>query len=438
MRYLAPLVLDTVDGLPRGRYRHAPTPLNEYLGVRGGAFNPIRYAVPPCSRDRHHADTREIAAILQGRGRTDDIADGLLRVREHTDDTARFLRRLTIQNAIPGHLRGPGHTDDTARLLQRLLNTNDTAGLLRRRGQAEDLARPMLRNGHADNIANILRDRGRSFDLIDRLRDKLANRRQDHSHDHSCSQNCRCLNPADVSRVARAPRPLSWDVQDILKEIYAKPYNLDNRKHCGYNRNCLGCQHKKKSCGCCDSDSNAEKEYAFKTKDVTLRGKSYKIRKGFLTDLSKFESELIKFVEKKSEEELPDSVIQMLVDFINEESCESNSAVDLVGLNILASNLGYKSAVEYSLEKLKKIETDSLIMADELTRICGTITMSGKVDVGLETWLKKFIRNHCAWPMLEASRKFQILVRNHPEVYTRLETIMGWRENENVLGLMIM
>lgn len=157
-----------------------------------------------------------------------------------------------------------------------------------------------------------------------------------------------------------------------------------------------------------------------------------------MADLGKFENELVKFVDKKSEEELPDNVIQMLVDIINEESCESNSAIDLVGLNILGSNLGYKSAVDYSLQELKKIESDGLIMADELTKICGTITMSGKVHEGLEAWLKRFIRNHDAWHMLQTSQKFRLLIANHPEVETRLETIMGWRENENELGLMIM
>jgi hypothetical protein len=198
------------------------------------------------------------------------------------------------------------------------------------------------------------------------------------------------------------------------------------------------CSHKKKYCGCGNSDAKDKNEYSFKTKDVTMRGKSYSIRKNFLADLHKFENELVKFVDKKSEEEVPDHVVQMLVDFINKESCDSNTALDLVGLNILASNLRAKSAMEYSLQRLKDVEFDYPIRAAELTKICGTITMSGGVDEGLETWLRKFIQTNDALRILESSQSFHTLLSGNPEVWTRLEKIMGWRERENELGLMVM
>lgn len=155
--------------------------------------------------------------------------------------------------------------------------------------------------------------------------------------------------------------------------------------------------------------------------------------------MSKFESELVKFVDKKTEEEVPERIVKLLVDFINEESCDTKSALDLVGLNILASNLGAKSAVENSLRELKKFEFDYRMSVDELTRICGAITMSGRVDRGLEIWLKKFIQETEALCLLQRSQSFRALLYNHPEVEARLEKIMGWREeDENSLGLMIM
>lgn len=170
-----------------------------------------------------------------------------------------------------------------------------------------------------------------------------------------------------------------------------------------------------------------------------MRGKSYSIRKSFLEDLGKFEGELVKFVDKKSEEEVPERIVKLLVDFINEETCDTNSALDLVGLNILATNLGAKSAMENSLQELKKFEFDYRMSVDELTRICGAITMSGKVDRGLETWLKKFIQDTEALCLLGGSQSFRVLLHNHPEVEARLEKIMGWREDDgNSLGLMIM
>lgn len=326
-------------------------------------------------------------------------------------------------------------------------SVRDWLGLQGRSFQPVRYATPrggVARNcANIENIANLLRGRGHSADVAAELRDRHGRGRRDLGPDPVRSLPDRPNWFEDWwarNRAARRP-PL----QEVLEEAFGRRHNSDHRHHCGQHHDHHhdhdhdhSCHQKSSCCGCGDSDSKAKKEYSFKTKDVTLRGKSYQIRKSFLADLSKFENELVKFVDKKSEEELPERVIQLLVDYINEDCCECKVALDLVGLNILASNLGYKSAVEYSLEELKKTEVEYLVRAEELTRICGTITMSGKVDEGLESWLKKFIRNHDALPALENSRSFQVLVANHPEVWTKLETIMGWRDKEDKLGLMVL
>lgn len=181
------------------------------------------------------------------------------------------------------------------------------------------------------------------------------------------------------------------------------------------------------------SDSTHKPKTDLKTKDVALRGKAYKIRKNFLADMGKFEGDLIKFVDKKSEEELPNGIIQMLVDYINQETCKSRDMVDLVGLNVLSSNLGYKSAVEASLSRLKDIASRYNIGTRELTKICGTITMSAKVDDRIKLWLKKFIIDRDIFQDFCSSKPFRELLKKHPEVGTRLEVILGFRDTEDEL-----
>ncbi|KIN04313.1 hypothetical protein OIDMADRAFT_178357 [Oidiodendron maius Zn] len=429
------LMSDNLDESPYGRHHYSPTPLREFLGMRGGSFNPVRYAPPrECTpRGRGLADAGELAVRLRDRGRADDAADGLVRGRGNLDSIRKLVAALPTRNS--DILRDCGHADDTADdfvrrsgdldyIRKRMDGLSPTyPDISRGRGHVnERRVRFILPGEHDDDLPRgILKNRRRGPDLAAGPRYQPARRQPDPDHDHTCNSH-RCLNTANISLGARV-----W-----------LDHDSDHERHNNHNHNRHGCQHNRKCCGCCDSNSKDDKKHGFKTRDVTLRGKCYQIRKSFLAEFGKFENEFAKFVEKKSEEELPNEVIQMLVDCINDEPGELNSAINLVGLNILASNLGCRSAVEDSLQELKKIESDSLIRADELTKICGTITMSGKVDDRLQAWLKRFICKHDAWHLLQNSQKFRLLVTRHPEVKTRLETIMGWRDNEDEFGFMIM
>lgn len=229
----------------------------------------------------------------------------------------------------------------------------------------------------------------------------------------------------------------------LLASLASKKNDSSNTHHhnhghgCGHSNHCdhdngHGCQEKHKHCNGGHAHWNDHEETDLKTKDVALRGKAYKIRKAFLADMGKFEHDLIKLVDKKTEEELPDSVIQLLVDYINKESCESKNMVDLVGLCLLASTLGYTSGIEGALRELKEVSSGGHVGRDDLTKICGMITMSGKVDDGLKTWLKNFLTIPNVLQALFHSQAFQELNHNHPEVWIRLQGILrqGGAEDE--------
>jgi hypothetical protein len=186
------------------------------------------------------------------------------------------------------------------------------------------------------------------------------------------------------------------------------------------------------------SESKCKKDYDFKTKDITVRGKSYAVRKSFLADSSKFEADLIKYVDKKKEEQLPDRVVQMLVDFINEESCSYKSVLDLVLMSVLASSLGSKSAVEYSLRELKRVDYDYRINGDDLTQICVVVMLSGKVDSGLEEWLKKFLQLDQRADYLWRSYHYRALLDTHPELEVKLLELLGKIDKVDDEGLHIL
>ena len=203
---------------------------------------------------------------------------------------------------------------------------------------------------------------------------------------------------------------------------------------CGYDRRC---EHDRCTYDCdrCSgsSGSNSFSSKDSKTKDIVVRGKTYRVRKSFLADSTKFEGDIVKLLDKKSEDAVPNNVVQMLVDFINEESARSNSILDFVQMNILASNLGVKSAVEYSLSILKK-ELDHELTGVELTHICLAVMESSKVDDKLVEWLKKYLRFDGRVDRLVFNHFYRGVLEQKPELSVHLNQLMGFIEKDDSEG----
>jgi hypothetical protein len=238
----------------------------------------------------------------------------------------------------------------------------------------------------------------------------------DHSHEHAHYQS---LPLAPLTRLG------CEDCRRIGRRC-----DVGQDHHC--DANCAG---RCTSRGfCIRSETKLKKEYKFKTKDITVRGKSYAIRKSYISEAPKFEADLIKFVDKKKETELSDDIVEMLVDFINEEGCQAGTILDFVMLNILATSLGAKSAVEYSLNQIKKFEIDYPMRATELADICCAVMLSNKVDTGLEEWLKKYLKYDRRIDDLARSARYQEIVQDHPELRKKLEVLLGIGEQINDEG----
>jgi hypothetical protein len=147
------------------------------------------------------------------------------------------------------------------------------------------------------------------------------------------------------------------------------------------------------------------------------------VRASYLTEAPKFEADLLKYLEKKKDDIVPDHVIDMLISFINTEDYSNNSPLDEVTLNILASNVGAKSAVDFSLGRLKRVTNE--LRTQELTSIVGTVVMSSKVDKGLKEWLKKLLMNVDTHYRLTNNHYWQSLIMNRPEVETEMMRLTG-------------
>jgi hypothetical protein len=189
----------------------------------------------------------------------------------------------------------------------------------------------------------------------------------------------------------------------------------------GHHGHGCGCR---RSCGE-SSNSNSKSNFDFKTKDVTIRGKARAVRASYLAEAAKFEGDVTKYMEKKSQEEVPDRVIDMLISYINREEYSNNSVFDEVTLNILASNVGAKSAVDYSLARLKDSTGD--LDADELSLIIALILLSGKVDDGLRKWLANYLKDGDRISYLDRSHSFQEVIDEKPELYPEIQRLLGLR-----------
>ncbi|KAB8296049.1 hypothetical protein EYC80_008857 [Monilinia laxa] len=181
--------------------------------------------------------------------------------------------------------------------------------------------------------------------------------------------------------------------------------------------------------------SSSKKEYDFPTKDIVIRGKTYACRKSFLADQGKFEDSLVKMMEKKKEDEIPNAVLDSLFSCINEEKVlGSASAHDLVTLNVLSSSLGVKSVMEKSLAQLKKQCADNIVSGSTLTGIVVTVMMSSKVDEALREWLKKYIKGWGLWEELQSFAMYIRCVEDHPEIHTGLLELLGLRRKADGEG----
>jgi hypothetical protein len=201
------------------------------------------------------------------------------------------------------------------------------------------------------------------------------------------------------------------------------------------HRGCSSCH----ECSGTSSNSKFKGDSSYKTKDITIRGKSYSVRKSFLENCGKFESDIGKFLDKRKDEVVPDRIVKLLIDCINEESCEAQTLHELVGMNILASNVGAKSAVEYSLRELhSKWRGNYDLKGEELAQICASILLSGKVESGLEDWLKKILKHEEIMQLLQYSGRCLDLFHRHPDVKTKLEILLGLFPEEDEWKKMVM
>lgn len=135
----------------------------------------------------------------------------------------------------------------------------------------------------------------------------------------------------------------------------------------------------------------------------------------------------MKYVDKKKDWEVPDSVLKLLESFINTDEYNTCSVVDEVTLNILASKLGAKSVMEYSLKSLEK---NYPVSGQDLVFVTMTIMLSSKVDDGLKEWLKKQLKYDMRYEHLGNNTHWQIATGKHPEVITRVMELLGLIEKQ--------
>lgn len=169
-------------------------------------------------------------------------------------------------------------------------------------------------------------------------------------------------------------------------------------------------------------------------KDIVVRGRAYSIRASYLLDQPKFEKELAMVMEKKSEEEVPNRVVNMLFAFINQEKYCNFDPLDEVTLCILANNIGAKSVVEHSLSQMKKIE--DYVEEANITKIIITIMLSSKVPAKLVAWLQKYLKEEDRWVSVYSIPDFHFKVKvDRPGLFLDVERLLNHLPEEDKEGL---
>ncbi|RFU27256.1 hypothetical protein B7463_g9071, partial [Scytalidium lignicola] len=218
------------------------------------------------------------------------------------------------------------------------------------------------------------------------------------------------------------------------------PLPLRRRKDhcdiCAAEAQCLQCV--PNPCLQCCGGSDPKKDYAFETKDVVVRGKTYAIRKSYLSEVGKFEETLVKYMEKASEDAVPDRIVGFLVSFINEEKIHAENLHDLITLNILASNVCAKSVVEYSMAEIKRWDIDRDLPMHALIDIAVTITLSSKVELALKEWLIKYLKYNDRWYQMTNHPMYLGVMHSRPEVDTKLAILMGYKNSSDEQGFRIL
>jgi hypothetical protein len=187
-----------------------------------------------------------------------------------------------------------------------------------------------------------------------------------------------------------------------------------------------------------DRSENCQKgrNPTFDCKDIAIRGVAQPVRLSFLADQPKFEADIVKYMEKKSKEDVPDRVVDMLISFINREHYYNKNVLDEVTLCILASNLGVKSVVDNAVSNLQKME-DYIRTSKELCQIIACILLSSKVDAKLTGWLKKFLLQNQLFveDMHRSTAEWHNLIEYHPELLREVQVMMDLLpERKNMVG----
>ncbi|KUJ22017.1 uncharacterized protein LY89DRAFT_715021 [Mollisia scopiformis] len=233
-----------------------------------------------------------------------------------------------------------------------------------------------------------------------------------------------------------APRPgalTAYQRQSLYPECLCRDCS-DLPRHsedeCAYLRHRL--KYGRHETSCHSSDHNDHRRgLNYKLKDIVIRGKAFSVRASYLQDQVKFEKDLVSFLDKKSDEEVPMRVVDMLVAFINKEEYCNYDPLDEATLCILASNVGAKSVVEHSLNEIKK--QDREVTAGNVVDIIITIMLSSNVPDKLKEWLQQYLDAPGRWIEVNTLPDFQRKIYFElPETYMDLERMLGYREERKL------
>ncbi|RDW94734.1 hypothetical protein BP5796_00497 [Coleophoma crateriformis] len=164
-------------------------------------------------------------------------------------------------------------------------------------------------------------------------------------------------------------------------------------------------------------------------KDIVIRDKTHAVRRSYLEEHPKFEKEIVGYMADKTEDNIPESVVDHLINYINNDFYANADLLDEVCLYLLSSAVNVSSVNAVALRNLVNWDWTGFWDWDGFTYAVLTILTSDNSNEAIRDWLKDVITTKLAYQhqnerIIRQKFNSDPIKTDHPEALIRFEQLV--------------
>ncbi|RDW88697.1 hypothetical protein BP6252_00729 [Coleophoma cylindrospora] len=164
-------------------------------------------------------------------------------------------------------------------------------------------------------------------------------------------------------------------------------------------------------------------------KDIVIRDKTHAVRRSYLEEHPKFEKEIVGYMADKTQDNIPESVVEHLINYINNDFYVNTDLLDEVCLFLLSSAVNVSSVNAVAIRNLSNWDWTGFWDWDGFTYAVLTILTSDNSNDTIRNWLKDVITTKLANQQQNERiirQKFNSdpIKTDHPEALIRFEQLI--------------